>query len=51
MKTDTNFIKKECTGETKQELSLGFITFLAMMSYGEVESISGRFFPSGKSSE
>jgi hypothetical protein len=37
--------KKEFTGETKQDLSLGFITFPAMMRYGEVESISGRFIP------
>jgi hypothetical protein len=45
MKTYEFHKKKECTGETKQELSLGFITFPAMMRYGEVESISVRFFP------
>jgi hypothetical protein len=45
MKTEMSFIKKECNEETKQELSLGFITFQAMMRYGEVVSISGRFIP------
>jgi len=45
MKTDMSFIKKGCTGETKQALSLGFITFQAMMRYGGVVSISGRFIP------
>jgi hypothetical protein len=40
-----SFIKTECNGETKQELSLEFITFQATMRYGEVESISGRFIP------
>jgi hypothetical protein len=40
-----SFIKTECNGETKQELSLGFITFQVTVRYGEMEFISGHFIP------